>query len=217
MDSDSKTKWMFYCLLIIFAFSTCYLYVNDPCLLEIISEEDGILETTTAIFYFVAFLILIYIFNKKSSKNLWYLIFAITFLVIAGEEISWGQRLLGFSSTELFKTINVQREFSFHNIKGIHENIRGVAVFVIVIICGVVPITGKFMNCMRNFYRRIKLPICPLWLLSVFIMGIAFMVFPRLLLHKIIFEMDEIGEFYLAIGFLIFSTSELKKYISRVS
>jgi len=38
------------------------------------------------------------------------------FLFCAGEEISWGQRILGVESTEWFRANNAQEEMNFHNI-----------------------------------------------------------------------------------------------------
>ena len=37
-------------------------------------------------------------------------------LLAAAEEISWGQRILGFMPPEIFQTHNFQQEFNFHNI-----------------------------------------------------------------------------------------------------
>ncbi len=45
-------------------------------------------------------------------------LFAVGFFMLFGEEISWGQRLLGFETPEAFKEINVQDEFNLHNLAG---------------------------------------------------------------------------------------------------
>jgi len=45
-----------------------------------------------------------------------YLAFAFVMFFVALEEIAWGQQYLGFRSPDIFREINVQNEFTFHNI-----------------------------------------------------------------------------------------------------
>lgn len=55
---------------------------------------------------------------RTENRYIGYLYFAIAFtsVFIAGEEISWGQRLVGWSTPEQFAAINKQGETSIHNI-----------------------------------------------------------------------------------------------------
>ncbi|MBY0406606.1 MAG: hypothetical protein K2Q01_02855, partial [Rickettsiales bacterium] len=41
------------------------------------------------------------------------------FVLLAGEEISWGQRLLGFVTPAAIGAVNTQAEFNFHNTHGV--------------------------------------------------------------------------------------------------
>lgn len=41
---------------------------------------------------------------------------ALMFFFVAGEEISWGQRIFGLESTEYFKNNNAQEELNLHNL-----------------------------------------------------------------------------------------------------
>jgi hypothetical protein len=50
------------------------------------------------------------------AKQLVYLGLAFLFFVGAGEEISWGQRLLGFETPEAVSQVNRQEEFNLHNL-----------------------------------------------------------------------------------------------------
>lgn len=43
-------------------------------------------------------------------------LFVLAMIVIAGEEISWGQRLLGLETPEVLEEVNRQGEITFHNI-----------------------------------------------------------------------------------------------------
>lgn len=56
---------------------------------------------------------------SKQKQWLWaafYLVGAVGFLAIAGDEISWGQRLIGLESSEELKAVNRQGETTFHNL-----------------------------------------------------------------------------------------------------
>ena len=49
-------------------------------------------------------------------KQLLYLGMALIFFFGAGEEISWGQRILGFQTPEALSEVNRQEEFNLHNL-----------------------------------------------------------------------------------------------------
>lgn len=89
-------------------------------------EEDSLIENlqvfVLAIGSISAFLL---------SKKLWLnrqVLLAILFLLvslglffIAGDEISWGQRLLGFATPAEIAKDNLQHEVTLHNLDGIHQ------------------------------------------------------------------------------------------------
>lgn len=80
-----------------------------------LGDEDQLFEWLTCIFFAAASAFFCLTFFK--TRNLFFLILAIVFLFGAGEEISWGQRLLGFKTPESLNEINVQKEFNLHNIE----------------------------------------------------------------------------------------------------
>ena len=54
---------------------------------------------------------------RYQSRSVWFLIGLSCFcLFVAGEEVSWGQRLLGFGSPEYFLAENFQQEVNVHNV-----------------------------------------------------------------------------------------------------
>ena len=70
---------------------------------------------------------------------------------VAGEEISWGQRLLGFTPPEYFLTDNFQQELNVHNI--VASDLRQLAFQLIVLGYGValplaaaIPATGRLLS-----------------------------------------------------------------------
>jgi hypothetical protein len=81
----------------------------------ILGDEDELFEYLTALFFLAAS----WFFFRSflAGKNAWFLLLAMVFLVGFGEEISWGQRILGFETPEVIANVNVQNEFSLHNIE----------------------------------------------------------------------------------------------------
>ncbi|WP_372920701.1 hypothetical protein [Roseovarius sp.] len=83
--------------------------------------EDGPIEYGTAIGLILACLILVWHtvsmarFGRYGSAA-FLALYALAFLFGAGEEISWGQRIFGWQTTEFFMEHNRQLETNIHNI-----------------------------------------------------------------------------------------------------
>jgi len=79
-----------------------------------------VLEQLTFIAYFVAGVTVLWTFRYRREMGrfaIFYLaIMALFYLVCAGEEISWGQRTLGFATPESMVEANEQGEFNLHNL-----------------------------------------------------------------------------------------------------
>jgi hypothetical protein len=87
----------------------------DPGTVISLGMEDGPFEDMTALFFFVAFLVFSASFFKYRS---WFFLFlSLIFLFGFGEEISWGQRLIGFDTPPVIEENNVLGEFNLHNIE----------------------------------------------------------------------------------------------------
>lgn len=82
--------------------------------------EDGFIEWLTVLALLVSMFVC---FNRawrlrKQAKPLFLFmtcLFGLAFLFGAGEEISWGQRLIGIESPEFFQQYNAQGETNLHN------------------------------------------------------------------------------------------------------
>ena len=87
-------------------------------------SEDGPLEWLQFIEYLLSSLLTFSIFVRQKKKKeinslVWLLLAFITF-VIAGEEISWGERLTGIGINSI-SDLNVQGETNFHNLPFFHN------------------------------------------------------------------------------------------------
>ena len=91
---------------------------------DFIRKEDGPLEWIQFIQYLTSSFLSFLIFNKSENKSsfnsLLWLSFGIIFFLIAGEEISWGERITGISLSSIAE-INVQGETNFHNLPFFHN------------------------------------------------------------------------------------------------
>jgi len=100
-----------------------YYSVTDTKQYMEIIDEDGLIEYASFAFWFLAAmigLVSLYIGSVKSKlRTIIYLCLISFFFVCGGEEISWGQRIIGFDAPELMMSINKQQETTLHNIGSI--------------------------------------------------------------------------------------------------
>ncbi len=105
------------------AYSTLALG-ND--VLAALIPEDHYFELIGALSFLVTSILFFYGFRvaRKTLDKSWvslikqliYLGLALLFFFGAGEEISWGQRILGFQTPEPLSQVNRQEEFNLHNL-----------------------------------------------------------------------------------------------------
>lgn len=103
-------------------------------------QEDGTVENLTALFLFFCSMVNLYrVFEyRKMKKPVWVLtsvVLTVLFFFAAGEEISWGQRILGIQSGDFFIEHNKQAETNLHNMivkgKNLNKLIFAAPMFVI--------------------------------------------------------------------------------------
>ena len=115
---------------------TSYLtLLLDRTTVHSLVSEDGFFEYLGAFAMLVAAIAFLVAFIRSSSaanRQSWALLprlcllgLAALFILAAGEEVSWGQRLFGFQTFEAVKTINRQEEFNLHNINLIDQFTQG--------------------------------------------------------------------------------------------
>ncbi|MGO3109662.1 MAG: hypothetical protein ACTIJ8_14440 [Sphingobacterium sp.] len=88
---------------------------------EVYVAEDGFVENWTVLVMLVAAMYALYNYGtlrkaKTFHFKLTMIMIALFSLFIAGEEISWGQRIFGVESSEFFKANNGQGETNLHNL-----------------------------------------------------------------------------------------------------
>ncbi len=119
--------WLTLAGVAIIAFSYVFLLTLDPESAKRVADEDALVEAIGAAFLLIAILAFLGAFlasrgmdnrflGRATTRNYWLLALALLMLLCLGEEISWGQRLLGLSTPEGLKALNAQEEINIHNL-----------------------------------------------------------------------------------------------------
>ena len=110
-----------YCFVYIFPYGKYFIGISW---FDWLRSEDGPLEWMQFIEYFVSSLLAFVVFIRQKKKKelnaiIWLFIAFCSFL-IAGEEISWGERLTGVGIDSI-SNLNIQGETNFHNLPFFHN------------------------------------------------------------------------------------------------
>ena len=189
------------------------------------ADEDGPFEYATALFYGVCSVIFGLMarrgnFPLNSSRQLGRAILitgALGCFFIMGEEISWGQRLIGWDTPESWAEINYQQETTLHNLDWVYTTLTSSetgffrANFFNLLFVGMglgLPVIA-LIPWARSLIARLAIPIIPLryavlfvgaWLYGKYLVGYAG--------HK---NPPEVREFLFSIGILMFALIGLKR------
>ena len=115
--------------LVAIALLTVFRFTHFPEYMALI-QEDGVLEYTQFLGYFLAgiTLALAGIFQLRTGRRkdltALCLLGACALIIVAFEEISWGQRLENLKTPEYFTQHNVQNELTIHNLKTVQPLIH---------------------------------------------------------------------------------------------
>ena len=118
--------------------------------------EDGFIEWITVCALAFGSFICFYRANvlkpfRRRRFTLGLTLMGLLFLFGLGEEISWGQRIIGFESPQFFKQYNTQMEFNLHNLKFGETKINKL---VFGLILGI--IVGIYFLILPVLYRKVK-------------------------------------------------------------
>ena len=94
-----------------------YELTDEPTFIRLV-VEDSLIEDLTAVLLSLAG-ILLFVTGRMERKALrrWiYVLGGILALFVAGEEISWGQRIFGYPTPDWIAEKNSQNEFNLHNL-----------------------------------------------------------------------------------------------------
>lgn len=95
-------------------------FINKKWFEDVYTSEDSLVEYATVLPLIAALFVAISYMLKLMARRSWMflvcMLFAAVFSIfVAGEEISWGQRLFHIESSAYFKEHNAQQETNLHN------------------------------------------------------------------------------------------------------
>jgi hypothetical protein len=175
-----------------------------------VTKEWGLWENVTALAFFASFLLLIrgFLRSRGAPPLARYtpLAWGFVLLLVAGEEVSWGQHLLGFGTPRVIEASNLQEEMNLHNLLAHGTNYAAVIV-VFLLYVGAFPIGRALVPRVRRLAHSLNLPCPPLVMAlpctAVFILCCADVVLGKSDLRW--FGLREIREFML--GLVVFAAT----------
>lgn len=149
----SLTEILILSLVAIILLTGFTLFYTHPPLFDRYVEEDGLVEWLTVLGLVLAmFVCLRRLSSLIKYKRWWFLTLTLGLVFMlfaaAGEEISWGQRLLGIKSPAFFEKNNAQQETNFHNLI-----VEGIKINKIIFSIGLVSALGIYLLVIPIFYR----------------------------------------------------------------
>lgn len=193
----------------------------DVDLLRRMSKEDSVVETCSAVLFLgsaICFFVMLTrsdFIRQRGTKSayLFTLLWALLMVLFAGEEISWGQRLFGFSTPEALSQVNTQQEFNIHNIDFVDKFLGGKYRYLSIMMLA----TGLLLPLMaltttgRRIFQFLVFPVSPLryaWLfVGAYVFGKYYHAFPVASPsgHPTVFIATEIREFLFSVGMFCFA------------
>ena len=200
------------CLFLAFCFFLLALsFAPVPSYAGLVSE-DGPVETATAVACFMGaiFCLKSFILRRRllSRTDFLLLVGAALFFFVGGEEISWGQRILGLRPVFAGSEANVQRELNIHNLQSLRYLIYFGGFLFIVITTGVMPLLSYISKRIRSLYIKVGVPIMPVSAcLAMWLGFIIFVLVPQVrygrgelftVFYADMYAIEELREFYFA-------------------
>ena len=112
----AQTCYVLVCLQILF-FS--YLSLADQNIYNSIIVEDALIEYLTVGVFLLAGIVLFAaaLTARRLFPRCVYILGGVAMLLFAGEEMSWGQRIIGFDTPDFLMGLNTRGEFNIHNVR----------------------------------------------------------------------------------------------------
>lgn len=164
-------------------------------------KEDGPFENAGALMFLTTSVLFFMLFFSKNKfykaedreyfssyfRRTFFLLLGLLFFVLLGEEISWGQRIIGFETPEGIEERNIQDEFNFHNLDIFHlrgeDKVRKtgikawftakkIFVYVFILYLFIIPLIVKYIEPIKNLAKQFYFPVPKIELGILFILNI---------------------------------------------
>jgi len=181
-----------------------HLCYSEPVVYTRLVNEDQWGEYGTAVGFGLAGVALLGLSARPAppARRFLWALFGLTALGIAGEEVSWGQRMFHYSTPPLFHELNTQGEVNLHNFGQFDALLNRSGLLrqtVSLLILGWSALSLLISISAPRLLKRLEdvgLPVIPPRLLPFFL------AVPLLFIVKPLARSDEIGELFLAAAVL---------------
>ena len=188
------------------------LWATDPDLYHQVVQEDGPVEWMTFWAFALAGILSLVTLAREAwlaqpLRAIYLALFTLGALAVAMEEISWGQRLIGYQPPERFLAENFQQELNLHNLADT-ETRKGVLTALLIGFGIVFPVAGR-LPWLGPQLAGWMLPVPSLALLPGFVALVGF---------YIVYPLESSGEWVelgAGIGFLFAALACLVKPAGR--
>lgn len=185
----------------------------DPDFYYFSIQEDEYLEWSTFWAFLVAAVLFLRAapdFRRKTHQLPWFLFGVAVFcFVVAMEEISWGQRIIGYRPPVYFLEHNFQQEFNIHNV--VDADYRKLALTFVIAGYGIVlPIAARFAYP-KSWFDRLGVVAPPVMLIPAY--AGAFLLY-------VLYPLDHSGEWVelmLGTSFLFGALADARRMPSVVA
>lgn len=194
---------------------------------KMFTGEDRIAENLQVLFWLGALVINIKLIKMIHAQGqnviAWlYVILAIGIFFLIGEEVSWGQRIFGWETSEALREINKQEETNLHNIHGVGTAFKYFHM-VIGLYGTLLPL--MLLNRPQSNARKaeaIALLVPPLALVPSFALALFWRLQatfwdPPKSLYWAITEFSEVIEIVIALAFFLFMIYQRRRLQSKAS
>lgn len=185
-------------------------------------QEDGVLENGSATLWLLAAMAAAWGFsrNHSNAKRITVMGLILFFVFCGGEEISWGQRLLGFHGPQQLLDINKQQETNLHNIGSISVFSNVFFLLTIAFFIGIPTLANTSQRWSRLQKLQSLLPVVSADTKRVYLISFCMWLFVGLRFGTLGFHPislwghytqadDEFFEFFMAYSFFAFSVLDL--------
>lgn len=218
--SSSKSVLLLWAIpVVIVLFAVLAALMGKPAYKWYVSE-DRFAEWMGVIFFglaaiYCALVIKILRQNNMKTVSCLYMIVFVGLLFIIGEELSWGQRIFGWTTSEEFKQINRQGETNIHNIYGIRYAFKW-GQELIGIYGSILPILYMKLDFFRRHKEFFSFVIPHFTLIPFFFPLFPWRIYRNLFdppeeYSFVISEFNEVLELLLAVGFFLFMIFQYRR------
>lgn len=198
--SPTALGWIVHiCLVAILYAGAFYLYLRQPLWYRAMIVEDNLGEYLTVTLYIGAATLLTLHVVSRGGRCLGHCLLIACFVFMAGEEISWGQRIFDIATPASWAAINYQHELSLHNVVRINTYLPLLAAAV-VLWAALTPWLPRYA-WYRWLDAKVGIPAAKSYHFPSFLMAAHFLD------SKPFFQGAELGEVLLALAFFLYAAS----------